>query len=154
MIPDFVADELKLRLGAQDVHRSKAKAICRLLDIDFERSLETQPTIDEAIAHLRELLPAGEVHEGVVWFQFETRAHESLRRVHARIVFVTTPYEPDGTQGHMVTECQALVWRFGETVPTWQSFPEQLLPSDLIEAAYLEIDALALAQATDRKSNA
>jgi hypothetical protein len=154
MIPDYIIDELKLRLDAQSIHHSKAKAICRLLGLDLARSLETHATIDDTAARLRELLPAGEINEGAVWFQFETKAHDSERRVQGRIVFVTTPDEPDGPQGHLITECQTLVWRFGESAPTWQSFPEELLPPDLIEAAYQEIDALAPTRSTNRKSNA
>lgn len=130
------------------------KAICRMLGIDLEQALEAFRTIDDTVAELRELHLAGEVHEGAVWFQFETKAHENLRRVPGRMVFATTPYDADGTQGHTVTDCQVLVWRFGEPAPIWQPIPEDMLPPDLIEAAYQEIDALALTQSTDRQSNA
>ena len=146
MIPDYILDEINHRLRAADLHRSKAKAICRTLGIDHEVALQTATTIDDTVAELRELARTDAVHEGAVWFQFATDAEGSTHRVHGRIVFVTTPYGIDGTQGHMVSACEALVWREGEPTPTWQPIPEEMLPLDLVNAAFEEIDELATAK--------
>ena len=154
MIPDYIADEINLRLLAANLHRSKAKAVCRTVGIDLDRALEAQTTIDDDVAKHREFLPAGPVHEGAVWFNFVTGAEGAERRVRGRIVFATTPYSVDGTLGHMVTESQALVWRDGELAPHWQHIPEEMLPVELVAAAYDEIDALATAKAIAAKSNA
>lgn len=154
MIPDYIADEINLRLLAANLHRSKAKAVCRTVGIDLDRALEAQTTIDDDVAKHREFLPAGPVHEGAVWFNFVTGAEGAERRVRGRIVFATTPYGVDGTLGHMVTESQALVWRDGELAPHWQHIPEEMLPVELVAAAYDEIDELATAKAIAAKSNA
>ena len=121
---------------------------------DLDRALEAQTTIDDDVAKHREFLPAGPVHEGAVWFNFVTGVEGAERRVRGRIVFATTPYGVDGTLGHMVTESQALVWRDGELAPHWQHIPEEMLPVELVAAAYDEIDALATAKAIAAKSNA
>ena len=146
MIPDCIYNEIDSRLRIESLHRSKAKAICRTLGINFDQTLETLPAIDEAAAALRRLVPAGADHEGAVWFEFVTGTAGIERKVSGRIVFVTTPYAIDGTQGHMVSKCQALVWRAEESVPLWLPFPEEMLPAQLLEQTYQEIDALATAK--------
>ena len=154
MIPDYIADEINRRLLAANLHRSKAKAVCRTVGIDLDRALEALTMIDDDVAKHRELMTAGPVHEGAVWFSFVTGAEGAERRVRGRIVFVTTPYGVDGTLGHMVTISQALIWRDGEPAPIWQHIPEEMLPVELVAAAYDEIDALATAKAIAAKSNA
>lgn len=146
MIPDFIYDELSRRLGAENLHQSKAKAICTMVGIELVEASAITPGIDATVADLRKLVPPGAVDEGTVSFRFETGAEGIKRKVSGRIVFVTTPYGIDGTQGHMISECQALVWRAEETVPQWLPFPEELLPAELLEQAYEEIDALATAK--------
>ena len=145
MIPDYIRDEINNRLSVESLHRSKAKAICRMLGIELEAALESYTAMELAVADLGELAPAAE-HEGAVFFQFGTQAKSDKRRVHGRVVFVTTPYGIDGTLGHMVSTCEALIWDGGEPAPIWQAIPEGMLPPDLLAAAYEEIDALATAK--------
>ena len=68
MIPDYLRDEIVLRLASARLSARKLKAICRLLEIDLDAAINPGPTREEVVEDLlwREMPP----FSGAVPFHF------------------------------------------------------------------------------------
>lgn len=131
MLPEYIKDELALRLASPRLSPRKLKAICRLLEIDVDAALNPEPTTEEVVEQLswREV-PA---FTGAVPFGFEVRCGNHVRQVPGRIVYASEGLNAIGEMGRTTSTCQALVWDPWEPAPEWQPMPENALPDGLVQ---------------------
>lgn len=132
MLPNNLQVEIGRRLNSDGLPRAKLKSICRAMGIDIEINEAPQPTPEQVAQGLRALLPSAEVSYGVLPFEFETVVDAEARRLPGRLIVAHTPWNADAGRGHMVTECQALIWHEGEAGPEWSTFDEAMLPLRLV----------------------
>jgi hypothetical protein len=132
MIPDYLRDEIVLRLSARRLHRSKLKAICRLLEIDLDAALNPKPSLEEIVTQLPLSVQGAAEYTGAVPFEFETRRGNDLRRVPGRIVYAAEGLNAVGEIGRSTSICEVLIWNPDEPTPAWEQMPENALPDRLV----------------------
>jgi hypothetical protein len=131
MIPDYLRDEIVLRLSSPRLPPRKLRAICRLLEIDLDGALNPEPTNEEVVEQLsRGDVPA---FTGAVPFGFEVRCGNQVRQVPGRIVYASEGLNAIGEIERTTSTCQALVWDPWEPAPEWQPMPENALPDGLVD---------------------
>jgi hypothetical protein len=131
MLPEYIGEELALRVASSRLSPRKLKAICRLLEIDLEAALNPEPTTEEVVEQLswREV-PA---FTGAVPFGFEVRCENHVRQVAGRIVYASEGLNAIGEIQRTTSTCQALIWDPWEPAPEWQPMPENALPDALVQ---------------------
>jgi hypothetical protein len=132
MPPEYIRDELVLRLSSPRLSPRKLKAICRILEIDLDAALDPQPAPEEIIENLSVHLGEGPSYSGEVPFDFETRCGNLVRRVPGRIVYASA-ISAIGEIEQTVSVCHALTWAPWEPAPEWQPMPENALPDGLVQ---------------------
>lgn len=129
MIPDYLRDEIVLRLSSRRLHRSKLKAICRLLEIDFDAALNPGPSAEELWPQLSTEGPLP--YTGVISFELETHAGKHARRVPGRVVYGSEGLNPLGQIGLTPSTCEILAWDPDQPAPSWEQIPKGALPDEL-----------------------
>jgi hypothetical protein len=129
MIPDYLRDEIVLRVTSSRLNRAKLKAVCRTLEIDLDAALEPSPSSDEIASQLSR---AGQLYSGSIPFHFEVRSGNHVRKVAGRVVYTSEGRNPIGEIGRTTSMCQALTWNPDGPVPAWEAVSEQMLPDGLV----------------------
>jgi hypothetical protein len=132
MIPTYLRDEIVLRLSAARLHRSKLKAICRLLGIDLEAALNPEPSAEEVARELPSYLEGAPIYTGAVPFELELRCGNNARQMPARVVYVSQGLNPIGQIQQTTSTCQVLGWDPDQAAPAWEQMPESALPDRLV----------------------
>jgi hypothetical protein len=131
MIPDYLRDEIVLRLSARRLHRSKLKAICRLLEIDLDAALNPKPSVEEIARELPSYLEGAPIYTGAVPFNLEIRSGNNMRQMPARVVYASEGLNPLGQIQQTTSTCQVLGWDPDQAAPIWEQMPESALPDSL-----------------------
>jgi hypothetical protein len=132
MIPDYLRDEIVLRLSARALRPRKLKAICRLLEIDLEASLDPAPSVEEVAHELSSYLAEAPTYSGSVPFELEIRCGNNVRCMPGRVVYASEGLNPLGGIERTVSQCQVLGWDCDFGAPAWEQMPEPALPDALI----------------------
>jgi hypothetical protein len=132
MIPDYLRDEIVLRLSSRHLQRSKLKAICRLLEIDLDRALNPEPSVEEIARELPSYLEGAPIFTGAVPFGLEIRCGNKVREMPARVVFASEGLNALGEIQDTTSTCQVLGWDPDQAAPTWEQMPESALPDSLV----------------------
>jgi hypothetical protein len=132
MSPAYLLDEIVLRLSNPRLHRSKLKAICRLLEIDLDAALKPGPTVDEVARELPSYVKDAPIYTGAVPFELELRCDNNARQMPARVVYASEGLNPIGQIQQTTSICQVLGWDPDQPAPTWEQMPESALPDRLV----------------------
>jgi hypothetical protein len=132
MIPDYLRDELVLRLSSSQLHRSKLKSICRLLEIDLDAALNPEPNVDEAARQLPSYVEGAPIYTGALPFELEIRCGKNARQMPARVVYASDGINPLGEIQRTTSTCQVLGWDSDQPAPSWDQMPETALPDVLV----------------------
>jgi hypothetical protein len=132
MLPAYLADEILRRLSAPRLHRSKLKAVCRLLEIDLDAALDPEPTVEEIARELPSYLEEAPIYTGAVPFEVEIRCGNNVRRTPGRVVYASEGLNSLGQIQRTTSTCQVLGWDPDQAAPIWEQMPESALPDSLV----------------------
>ena len=150
MIPDYLRDEIVLRVTSSRLNRSKLKAVCRALQIDLDAALDPGPSSEEVVSRLSR---SGQSYSGSIPFEFEVRSGNFVRKVPGRVTFASEGLNSIGEIGHTTSMCQALAWDPDEAAPSWEPVSEQMLPDGLVQRlSEAVLDAVAEQQSLGTQS--
>ncbi|WP_196232970.1 hypothetical protein [Sphingomonas segetis] len=129
MIPDYLRDEIVLRVTSSRLHRTKLKAICRALEIDLDAALDPGPRVKEVARQLPSRAP---LYTGAIPFALEMRCGNNCRTMPARVIYASEGLNSLGEIQETTSTCQILGWDPDEAAPSWESMPESALPNALV----------------------
>jgi hypothetical protein len=132
MLPEYVRDELALRVSSPRLHPRKLKAVCRLLEIDLDAALDPSPSVEEVAQELSAHLSEAPTCTGAVPFDLEIRCGNNVRRMPGRVVYASEGLNARGEIEPTVSTCQVLAWDSDLGAPAWELMPEPALPNGLI----------------------
>src|SRR5579884_3306053 len=123
MLPAYLLDEIVLRLSARHLHRSKVKAICRLLQIDLDGALNPEPSVEDVARDLPSYLEGAPIYTGAVPFELELRCGNNVRQMPARVVYTSEGLNQLGEIQETTSTCQVLGWDPDRAAPAWEQMP-------------------------------